>query len=90
MLRSQVSDEVHEAYVNLGTARTELTVRRKNVQLASENYDVVSRRYEGGLALVTDLTDAASMKLDAELALADARINLIYCLYKLKYACGAK
>ena len=89
VLRSQVSDEVHEAYVNLGTARTELTVRRKNVQLASENYDVVSRRYEGGLALVTDLTDAASMKLDAELALADARINLIYCLYKLKYACGA-
>ena len=89
VLRSQVSDEVYEAYVNLGTARTELTVRRKNVQLASENYDVVSRRYEGGLALVTDLTDAASMKLDAELALADARINLIYCLYKLKYACGA-
>ena len=89
VLRSQVSDEVHEAYVNLGTARTELAVRRKNVQLASENYDVVSRRYEGGLALVTDLTDAASMKLDAELALADARINLIYCLYKLKYACGA-
>ena len=89
VLRSQVSDEVHEAYVNLGTARTELAVRRKNVQLASENYDVVSRRYEGGLALVTDLTDAASMKLDAELALTDARINLIYCLYKLKYACGA-
>ena len=89
VLRSQVNDEVHEAYVNLGTARTELAVRRKNVQLASENYDVVSRRYEGGLALVTDLTDAASMKLDAELALTDARINLIYCLYKLKYACGA-
>ena len=89
VLRSQVSDEVHEAYVNLGTARTELAVRRKDVQLASENYDVVSRRYEGGLALVTDLTDAASMKLDAELALTDARINLIYCLYKLKYACGA-
>ena len=89
VLRSQVSDEVHEAYVNLGTARTELAVRRKNVQLASENYDVVSRRYEGGLALVTDLTDAASMKLDAELALTDARIILIYCLYKLKYACGA-
>ena len=47
---------------------------------------MVSQRYAGGLALVTDLTDAASMKLDAELALADARINLLYCYYQLRFA----
>lgn len=83
-----VSDAVHTAYVELSTARTELEVRRTAVRLAMENYDVVSRRYENGTALVTDLTDAANMKLDAELALVSARIQLVYCYYQLRYSAG--
>lgn len=83
-----VRDAVHAAYVNLGTARTELATRQKSVQLAAENYDVVSKRYQNGLAIVTDLTDAANMKLSAELQLVNARINLVYALYHLRYAAG--
>lgn len=85
--RNGVSDDVHAAYVNLGTAQTELATRKKGVQLALENYQVVSKRYENGLALITDLTDAANMKLEAELALSNAKINLVYCFYNLKFAC---
>ena len=48
----------------------------------------MSRRYQNGLAIVTDLTDAANMKLDAELQLSDARISLVYAFYNLKYAAG--
>lgn len=81
-----VSDGVHAAYVDFGTARTQLATRVKSLQLASENYDVVSRRYQNGLAIVTDLTDAANMRLDAELQLANARINLVYAYYNLCYA----
>lgn len=84
--RQGISDAVHAAYVNLGTAQTELSTRRKGVQLANENYDVVSKRYQNGLALITDMTDAANMKLEAELSLANAQINLVYCYYQLKYA----
>lgn len=84
----EVGDAVHAAYVELGTARTALVTRQKSVQLALENYDVVCKRYANGLALITDLTDAAAMKLDAELALADARIELLYSLYRLKFAAG--
>lgn len=84
--RKGVSDAVHAAYVDLGTARTQLATRQKSLQLASENYDVVSRRYQNGLAIVTDLTDAANMRLDAELQLANARINLVYAYYNLRYA----
>lgn len=83
--RQGVGDAIHAAYINLQTARTELTSHQKSVQLAEENYDVVSRRYKNGLALITDLTDAANMRLDAELSLANARINLAYCYYNLKY-----
>ena len=84
--RQGISDAVHAAYVNLGTAQTELSTRRKGVQLANENYDVVNKRYQNGLALITDMTDAANIKLEAEIALANAQINLVYCYYQLKYA----
>lgn len=83
--RKGVSDGVHAAYVSYGTARTQLATREKSLQLASENYDVVSRRYQNGLAIVTDLTDAANMRLDAELQLANARIALVYAYYNLRY-----
>lgn len=86
--REEVADAVHAAYVELGTARTRLATQLKSVQLAAENYDVVSKRYQNGLALVTDLTDAANMKLEAELALANARIDLVYSYYNLRYAAG--
>ena len=82
-----IGDDVHAAYVDLGTARSELQTRRKAVQLATENYEVVGKRYKNGLALITDMTDAANVKLEAELALVSARINLAYCYYRLKYAC---
>ena len=81
--RKGVSDGVHAAFVDFGTARTQLATREKSLQLACENYDVVSRRYQNGLAIVTDLTDAANMRLDAELQLANARINLVYAYYNL-------
>lgn len=85
-LQQKVGDAVHTAYVNLQTARTQLLSHQKSVQLAAENYEVVSKRYENGLALVTDLTDAANVRLESELSLANARINLVFCYYSLKYA----
>lgn len=84
--RRGVGDGVHAAYVDFSTARTQLATREKSLQLASENYDVVSRRYQNGLAIVTDLTDAANMRLDAELQLANARIGLVYAYYNLCYS----
>lgn len=86
--RAGISDNVQQAYIDCLTAQTELRTQQKSVELAEQNYNVVARRYDNGLALVTDLTDAANVKLDAELALANARINLVYCYYALRYAAG--
>lgn len=85
----RVDDAVHAAYVGLGTARTALATCRKRVQLAAENYEIVAKRYQNGLAIMSDLTDAANVKLDAELSLENARINLVQCYYALKYAAHA-
>lgn len=81
----QVNNAVQENYVNFLTAFADLQTQQKNVELADENYRLVSHRYENELALLTDLLDAAHTKLNADLSLADARINVLYHYYKMKY-----
>jgi outer membrane protein TolC len=82
----QLTDAIHAAYINMQTALTDLSTQQKSVELADQNYDVTARRYMNGLALLTDMLDASNIRLAAELNLEDARINLIYCHYKLRYA----
>lgn len=80
-----VENAIQAAYTNYLTAFTELNTQQKSVELAEQNYRVIQNRYENGLALITDMVDAANVKLDAELALVSARINVIYNYYQLKY-----
>ena len=75
---------MHDAYVNLDEAFTRLKSKETSVKLAQENYSVVRNRYLSGLALVTDMLDAANVKLSSELDLTNARIDIVYqhCLLK--------
>ncbi len=86
--REGISDAVHAAYVGVQTAQSELKTREKSMELARQNYDVVANRYHNGLALVTDMTDAANVRLDAELQFVDAQIGVAMAYYKLKYIAG--
>lgn len=54
-------------------------------RLADENYSVTSNRYQNDLALLTDMLDASNMKLSADMGLVNARINVIFNYYKMKY-----
>ena len=67
------------------TAFSEVRTQEKSVELANQNYVVTLNRYQNDLALLTDMLDASSVKLSADLALVNARINLLYNYYKLKY-----
>lgn len=81
----RVDNAVQESYVNMMTAAADLRTQQKSVELADENYAVVSNRYANDLALLTDMLDASNTKLEADLALVEARINLIYDYYRMKY-----
>lgn len=83
--REQTDVSVQAAYTEMCTSLTELRTQEKSVQLAAENYQVVSNRYDNGLAIITDLLDAANMKLSADLKLVDAEIDMAYCRYRLRY-----
>jgi outer membrane protein TolC len=87
-LEEQISLALDEAFVHYNEAFVLLETREKSVELATQNYNVVSWRYENDMALITDLLDAASQKLDAELQAINARINIVYHYYKLRYVTG--
>lgn len=85
LAREQVENDVQAGYTNFLTAFTDLRTQEKSVLLADENYDVVSNRYVNEMALLTDMLDASNMKLSADLSLVNARINVIYHYYRMKY-----
>ena len=55
---------------------------------AVENYRIMQNRYLNQLAILTDLLDANSVRLNAELQLTSARTQVIYTYYQLQHACG--
>ena len=85
MVCEGVKNGVQASYTNLLTSTTEVQTQEKQVELADQNYAVVRNRYANDLALLTDMLDASNMKLSADMALVNARINVLYNYFKLKY-----
>ena len=86
--KEQLNNNVQAAYVQYQQTYVELETQRKSVELAQQNYDVMNARYLSQLALVTDMVDASNLKLNAELSEVDARINIVYAYYRMKYVAG--
>ena len=84
----QLNNNVQAAYVQYQQTYVELETQKKSVELAQQNYEVMNARYLSQLALVTDMVDASNLKLNAELSEVDARINIVYAYYKMKYVAG--
>lgn len=83
-----VSLEVRAEHIRYLEAYEELKTQQKSVELALRNYRTVATRYGAGMALITDMLDAANAQLDAEQRLVNARINIIYHYYKLLFISG--
>jgi outer membrane protein TolC len=90
--RAAVAENIDRTIDNTYTQYTQafkmLETEEKNVELATENYRIVENRYNNQLALLTDMLDASTAKLDAEVRLVNARVNIIYYYYQLKYNSG--
>lgn len=85
LAQEQVENAVQASYTNFQTSFSDLRTQEKSVELAVQNYSVVDNRYRNDLALLTDMLDASNIKLSAELELVNARVNVIYNLFKMKY-----
>ncbi len=79
---------VREDHVRYLEAYEELKTQEKSVELAERNYRTISTRYSEGMALITDMLDAADSKLNASQQMVNAQINIIYYYYKLLFTTG--
>lgn len=86
--REQTELAVKAEHIKYLESYVELTTQQKSVELANQNYLVVSNRYKNDMALITDMLDASNSKLSAELLLVNAQINTVFNYYKLLYISG--
>lgn len=86
--REQTELAVKADHIRYLESYVELETQQKSVELADQNYGVVSNRYKNDMALITDMLDASNAKLAAELQLVNAQIGVIFNYYKLLYISG--
>lgn len=88
LAREETDIAINSAFIALENAYEQLRTQEKNVELATQNYDVVNNRYINNLALATEMIDASNALLDTQLQLVNARINIIYNIYNLQRIAG--
>lgn len=88
VVKEQIFLAIQAAHIKYQEAYTLLETKEKSMELANQNYEIVNYRYDNDLALITELLDASSQKLEAELQAVNARINILYNYYKLHYISG--
>lgn len=88
VVKEQIFLAMQAAHIKYQEAYTLLETKEKSMELANQNYEIVNYRYDNDLALITELLDASSQKLEAELQAVNARINILYNYYKLHYISG--
>ncbi len=87
-VEQKLGRRITEAYTLYRQSQERLGIERKNVQLADENYDVVSNRFDKQLALLTDMLDASNARLDAGVRLVNAEISTLFYYYQLHFITG--
>jgi outer membrane protein len=86
--KQQTEIDVNTAYVHYREAKSDLVTLKKSLELAVDNFRVVEKKYINQLAQITDMLDASTAKLTAELRLSNARINVVGQWYRLQKASG--
>lgn len=90
LVHEQAQVAVQNAYIKFKESVEKLAVFEASNQLANENYRIINNRYLNELVLISEMLDASNSKLSAEMQLANAKINVIYCYYKVQREIGSK
>lgn len=87
-LTQRLRMNIKAAFIKHKEALDRVDALTLSVRQANENYRIVQNKYLNQLAILTDLLDASSVRLEAELQLTAAKTNVIYTHYQLLRATG--
>ncbi|MFH0808888.1 MAG: TolC family protein [Pseudomonadota bacterium] len=87
-LRKQIMIEVEDAYLQVQTLAGTLATLQKQAELAAENYNIVFKQFQVGVATSLDVTDALTSLSSARVDLANERYNYQVALLNLDRVTG--
>jgi outer membrane protein TolC len=83
-----VAEEIRRETAALAEARDRERVALKGVEQARQAFSIERANYELGRGTINDLLDAQAAQLEAELALAQARHDIVFSAVALARAAG--
>lgn len=86
--KQNIRTEVRAAYIKHKEALDRIESLEESLMQSNENYRIVKNKYFNQLAILTDLLDANTVQLNAELQLTTAKTNAIYTYYQLQKVSG--
>lgn len=86
--RENIVVYVKTAFIKCNEAKEEFETFRGDLKSAEENYRIVEKKYFNQLSLLTDLTEASNLKVEAELKVSNAQVDVVYTYYQLLRVAG--
>lgn len=86
--KQNIRTNVKTYYLKHQEALNRVSLLENTLRQANENYRIMSVKYFNQLSILTDLLDANTLQLNAELQLTSAKTNAIYTYYQLLNVCG--
>lgn len=86
--KQSIRTDIRAAFIKHNEALDKVKAMEESLVQATENYRIVKNKYFSQLSILTDLLDANSVLLDAELQLINAKTNAIYTYFLLQKASG--